>query len=77
MRARQRERRIVVIKGCTQPVHRRVARRARRRIPSRNVVRIRRPLIVLRVTRVAIRRRTRKYVIDVASTAGHRSVEPS
>jgi len=70
MRARQRILRIgIVIEFSARPLHRRMTGLARRREECRYVVRIRRPLVLRKVARHAIHRRTRKSVIDVARSA--------
>ena len=66
MRARQRERRVVVIKHRARPRNCRVARCAGRRESRRNMVRVRSSHILRLVAGVAVRWRTHKYVIDMA-----------
>ena len=57
-----------------QPSSRVVARYTRRGPACRCVVGVRGPRVVLGVARVAISRRTDKYVVDVAQGAGNRGV---
>jgi len=66
-----------VVKRRTRPCRRRMASSASRREASRCMVRIRRTCVIRLVTRVAVRRRTHKHVVDVACRASHRRVESS
>jgi len=72
----QRELRLRMVKCRRQPTLRRVALRTCRREPTSSVRRIIRPVEILRMARVAIRRRSLEDAINVALGARHLLVLP-
>ena len=65
-----------VVERCPQPARRVVAGIASGRESCRNVVRIRRCLVIGLVARIAIRRRPRIHSANVTTAAGHVDVGP-
>ena len=65
-----------VIERCARPRYRGVARRARGRETRRRMVGVGRAVVVRLMAGVAIGRRSRKHVVDVAERAGYGQVRP-